>query len=101
MNKICVIKLHSGEEIIGEFVKNTDEDPYSGVLKTPVQLAMTSPKEMGFIPYLPYADTEDGIPLSKSNVSFMLSLNDQLANEYRKHFGKVVLPPKASSKLIV
>lgn len=98
MSKIYVFKFNSGEEIIGEYSQSV-ENENSGVVKNPVQLAMTSKTDIGFIPYLPYADTKNGIPINENILAFKLPLEENLANEYRKHFSKVMLP--TPSKLIV
>lgn len=90
MSKASVVKLRSGEDIIGIVTHNTDGTTIH--VKDVVQLIATSQDSMGFMPWCPYADWKNGVTLEKSNTTFILPLDGPIQEEYDRVFSKIVVP---------
>jgi hypothetical protein len=54
---------------------------------------------MGFVPYMPYCDLSKGLKLYNRRVTFRIPLVEEMANEYKRHFGKIITPP--APKLLI
>lgn len=92
-----MVKMITGEEVIGEVTENISGDIK---IENPVLLARTSPKEFGYIPYLPYCDLKAGVTLKPSQVFFITPLQPEFEEAYKSAFSKLLTPPKPTLKLV-
>ena len=88
---VKIVKLMTGEEIIGEVVETLDGKI---VVKDPVTLGMVERGQLGFVGYMPYADLKDGLTIDNSRVLFVVNVDPKLETEYQAAFGKVIVPKK-------
>lgn len=86
---IKIVKLVTGEELIGDVAETLDRKV---VIKEPVTLGMVERGQLGFIGYMPYADLKEGLTISLDRVMFVVPVDPKLENEYQAAFGKVIIP---------
>lgn len=91
MNEIVLIKLISGEELIGSLVGSA---PEYIELKNVVTIAYhpTGDGKMsaGFAPHMPYA--EGNLILYTPAIAFRAQLKEDMLNEYKRVFGGIITP---------
>ena len=87
MSDVKLVRLKSGEELIGKWS--------DGHLDNPVILVPTGNGSVGLMPYMPYTSISDsGVDIPEDFVLFVLDLNDELFNHYNSQFGSgLVVPP--------
>jgi hypothetical protein len=91
MNDIKLVRLSTGEELITKLKSETDE---SYTLSKPAILIPAGKDQLAFGQWLPYAEIEDGITISKEYVIFVVDPVDDLKNQYSTSFGSgIVVPP--------
>lgn len=104
MSNVKVLALTRGEELLGEVTETAD----TYTIKNPVQLIVTMPKTLdatgsptpaiGFAPWMfsMYTnlkkESPNGVTISKQHVIFCTGVQDQIEEEYKKLFNKVVVP---------
>lgn len=95
MNDIILIKLISGEELIGTMVGEDTVDTIR--LKDTVTIAYHPSGEgkmsAGFAPHMPYA--EGTLTLFKSAVAFKADVKEDMLNEYKRIFGHIIIPTQS------
>lgn len=99
VENIKIIRLATGEEIIGEVMKETDK-----VLsvKNPVRILViptadqNNPK-VGFGPFTQWTEEKE-LTLNRQHVTFMATPINEFVNQYTAMFGGLVVPP--ASKII-
>lgn len=97
MNDIKLVRLSTGEELITKLKSETDE---SYTLSKPAILIPAGKDQLAFGQWLPYAEIEDGITISKEYVIFVVDPVDDLKNQYSTSFGSgLVVPSGAGLKL--
>ena len=77
-NNIITLKLSSGEEIIGKFIK---EDDTSYLMEKPLMLAM-SQKGVGMAPILMTVNPESRIKIQKHAVMILANSDEEIAKQY-------------------
>ena len=88
--KLKLVKLTSGEEIIGEMV---DNDRY--VLKNCLAIVLQPSKEGITYGFMPWGSlTSDNKVINPNTVIYDAEPSDDLRNGYASMFGGVVIPPK-------
>ena len=91
MNDVILIKLISGEEIIGTLVATSPEHIQ---LKDTVTIAYhpagDGKMSAGFAPHMPYA--EDNLILYTPAIAFRAQLKEDMLNEYKRIFGHIITP---------
>lgn len=91
MNEIVLIKLISGEEILGTLVGT---DPEHVELKNTVTVAYqpTGDGKMsaGFAPHMPYAG--GNLILYSRAIAFRANVKEDMLNEYKRIFGGIITP---------
>jgi hypothetical protein len=92
---IKIVRLNSGEEILCDLVKN--DDTYT--LKSPLIIIPQGQGQIGFMGWIPYADTKDGVEVSKSFVAFTIEPDTQLKNDYSSHISGIVVPQQFSKPI--
>ncbi len=86
---IQLVRLNSGEEILCNLEK-VDGD---FLLKKPLILIPTGDAgQIGFMSWMPYAKTDDGVKISDDFVAFIVDPDDQLTAEYTSHTSSVIVP---------
>lgn len=75
---VVSLKLTSGEEVIGRFVK---EDMVSIVLEKPSMIAMT-PKGPGMAPVMFTVNPEGSLTFNKSTVMITATSHKEIADQY-------------------
>jgi len=88
-SNIKLVKLKTGEEIIGEVTMQMNGDI---TMKNVVSLILANQNQMAFMPYIPFCDYDSGLPIKAADYIFAIPLKKDMENEYRKVFNKVVLP---------
>ena len=91
MNEVVLIKLISGEEIIGTLVGTA---PEYVELKDTVTVAYhpagDGKMSAGFAPHMPYS--EGNLTLYTPAIAFRAELKEDMLNEYKRIFGHIILP---------
>lgn len=83
MSNVKIVRLLSGEEIIG----NVDIVDVGVKIKNPTILIPTPEGKLMFAKWMPYADTSEGIVLENKNIMFTLNAQKDLED----HFVSVVV----------
>lgn len=90
---IQIVGLTTGEQLIAK----VEEQENGLLLKKPAILVPTGNKgELGLAPWIPYADSENGISVLWSGVAWHVNAKTDLANHYNGAFvnGLVVPQPQ-------
>lgn len=96
---IKIIRLLTGEEILGEVTKETD---LTLSVKNPVRVVVVptsdpnNPK-VGFGPFTQWSEDKE-LTLNRSHVTFTSTPITEFLNQYSAMFGGLVVPP--STKII-
>jgi hypothetical protein len=88
---VKIIKLTTGEEIIGKVTESLDG---SYNIKDPVTIGMVERNQIGFIGYMPYADLKEGLNVGKERIMFVVPIDSKLEAEYNAMFSNLIVPPK-------
>jgi hypothetical protein len=91
---IKILKLITGEEIIGEV---TLEDETLITLKNPLAIVIRPSQDgftFGFMPWCSLIEGERLVSIGLSNVVTMGNPTDEVKNTYSSMFGGIVTPPK-------
>jgi hypothetical protein len=95
MANIKIIKLTTGEELIGEI----EDKGLSYTIKNSVVIALipsrTNPQQpsIGLAPWMPYAENEP-IMISKQSIVYEAKPIKEMLNNYNSIFGGIITPPK-------
>ena len=85
---IKVVRLVSGEELIGEW--NEEKT----IINNPVIMVPIAKDQLGFQPWIPYPDGED-VQLKDQHIMTVLTPDKKLQNEYNKVYGSGLILPDA------
>lgn len=89
-NAVKLVKLRTGEEIIGDTTLHLNGDIN---IKNIVMLAMVAQNQLGFVPYLPYCDFgSTGLKIKSQDVMFTASISKEMEKTYTGLFNKVQIP---------
>ena len=83
---VKIIKLISGEELIGEFDEKTN------AITNPVVMIPVSDKSIGFSPWIPYSE-DKSFNLKKEQIQIIATPSKVITNEYNKAFGSGIVIP--------
>ena len=95
MANIKIIKLSTGEELIGE----VEDKGLSYSIKNAVQIAIIPSRtnaqqpSIGLAPWLPYAEN-DPVLIPKQNVVYEAKPVKEMINNYSSIFSGIITPPK-------
>lgn len=96
-NQVVLIRLSSGEEILARY----DETDFN--TEDQILMVRTGEGKLGFMEWMPYANTNKPIQLNPEHVVFVAEPSEALLTEYNKFFAKVnsnlILPDE--NKLVV
>ena len=83
---VKIVKLISGEELIGEF----DEVKYT--IGNPVVMIPVNNEKIAFSPWMPYAD-DKLFTLKEDQVLVLATPSKTIGNEYSRAFGSGIVVP--------
>ena len=95
VNKVKLIKLMNGEEIVAS-VKNENDET---VTVEKAAIVMLAPNQTGGLsvqmgPWCPH--TDNPIPVNKNHILYSVEPGTELLNGYNANFGSgIVVPPKS------
>ena len=90
---VKILRLTSGEEILATVTEEETEFK----IEKPCLILPTGNQSIGLAPWLPYADHDGPITISKNFILFSIKPHDELMNEYSTAFGSgLVVPPKGT-----
>jgi hypothetical protein len=81
---VKIVKLISGEELIGEF----DEVKYT--ITNPVVMIPVNNEKIAFSPWMPYSDDKN-FTLKEDQVLVLATPSKTIANEYSRAFGSGIV----------
>jgi len=91
---IKVLKLVTGEEILGEILsEEADRIAVKNPLLIMMQRTQNGEVGMGFLPYLPYSEDRQ-FTFKSDHVLVCKEVDSELKNQYNKIFGGIITPPK-------
>lgn len=91
MSDIKIVRLSTGEELICE-VSTLESNEYT--FKDVAILIPTQQNSLGLAPFMAYSDVEKGMKIEKRFVMFMVDPVENLVNQYKNMFGKVLTQSK-------
>lgn len=93
--RIYILKLTSGEDVIGEIL--ADNDFYVNV-KNPVKVAVAFQKgqpSVGFQPFPMFSDEQEKVfPIAKLSVVYSYKANQEFIDNYKQIFSGLIMPNK-------
>jgi hypothetical protein len=95
MSEVKIVRLQTGEEIIGKVTEKDD----TITLSNPAIIIPAGEGRIGIAPYLPYCDDEElkkGLELSKQHVIFIVAPIGEFLNQYNTAFGSGLIIPETS-----
>ena len=84
---IKIVKLISGEELIGDWDRN------KLTISNPVVMIPVSKDQLGFQPWSPLSEDED-IKLKEQHILAILTPDTKLQNEYNRVYGSGLVMPE-------
>lgn len=95
--QILILALVSGEHLMGEVTESNGAYICADIVQIVTQDVGDGKAQMGFFPYMPYADHDRGIDIP-TNLASIAFPSESLENHYKERFGKIITP---QSKIIV
>ena len=83
---VKIVRLFSGEELIGEF----DEEKHT--IKNPVVMVPVNNEKIAFQPWIPYSEDKE-FQLKEEQVSVIATPSKTIVNEYNRAFGSGIVMP--------
>ena len=90
---VKIVKMTSGEELIGEF------DEETSIIKNPVVMIPVSKEKIAFQPWLPYSEDKE-FKLKEQQIHIVANPSTLLVNEYSRMFGSGIVVPTDTGGLI-
>ena len=84
---IKVVRLVSGEELIGDWNRETN------TITDPVVMVPIAKDQLGFQPWIPYAEDKE-ITFKEQHIVVVLTPDNKLQNEYNRVYGSGLLVPE-------
>ena len=84
---VKIIRLISGEELIGDWNKETS------TIISPVVMIPVAKDQLGFQPWITYAEEEE-VPLKEEQIVVVLTPDKKLQNEYNRVYGSGLIVPE-------
>ena len=83
---IKIVKLVSGEELIGDWNKETN------TITNPVIMVPVAKDQLGFQPWIPYSE-EETMAFKEQHIVIVVTPDTKLQNEYSRVYGSGLLVP--------
>ena len=84
---IKIVRIVSGEELIGDWNKETN------TITNPVVMIPVAKDQLGFQPWIPYSEEEE-MTFKDQHIVVVLTPDTKLQNEYNRVFGSGLLFPE-------
>ena len=84
---IKIVRIVSGEELIGEWNEKTN------TITSPVVMVPVAKDQLGFQPWIPYSEDEE-ITFKEQHIVVVLTPDTKLQNEYNRVYGSGLLVPE-------
>ena len=84
---VKIIRLNSSEELIGDWNEETK------TITNPVVMIPVGKDQLGFQPWVPYAEDEE-IILKEQHIVVVLTPDNKLQNEYNRVYGSGLVVPE-------
>ena len=84
---IKIIRLISGEELIGDWNRETN------TITNPVVMIPVAKDQLGFQPWIPYSEEEE-MTFKEQHIVVVLTPDTKLQNEYNRVYGSGLLVPE-------
>ena len=84
---IKIVRIVSGEELIGDWNKETN------TITNPVVMIPVAKDQLGFQPWIPYSE-EEAMTFKEQHIVVVLTPDTKLQNEYNRVFGSGLLVPE-------
>ena len=84
---IKIVRIVSGEELIGDWNKETN------TINNPVVMVPLGKDQLGFQPWIPYSEDE-AMTFKDQHIVVVLTPDTKLQNEYNRVFGSGLLVPE-------
>jgi hypothetical protein len=97
MSELRILKLISGEEIVGEILSDTTEgvliqDPCTlGIMQT-----QTGQPRLNMMPMLLFSEQKK-VQLQKSHILYTVTVAQEIQNKYNEIYGSGIVLPKPSA----
>jgi len=85
---IKIVRIVSGEELIGDWNKETN------TITNPVVMIPVAKDQLGFQPWVPYSEEEEMV-LKEQHIVVVLTPDKKLQNEYNRVYGSGLIVPDA------
>jgi hypothetical protein len=83
-----MVRLNSGEEILC----NLEDAGDNYVLHDPLIMVPAAANQLGFMPWMPYCSTTNGVTVKKSFIPFIVEPSDQLKKEFTQATSGIIVP---------
>ncbi len=85
--ELKLVRLSSGEEIIGKVVKHEDK---SITITDGVCLIAAEEGRLGFMPYMPYTKAHEGVVINTNHVVFIVDPADEVKDKVQEMTSGIV-----------
>jgi hypothetical protein len=97
MADVRMFRTISGEDVIGEFVKSTEQgDVYINTIQLVVVPSRKNPEEQsyGFAPFPQYSQpkSEGKLVINPKLIPFFIDVDEQFLDQYNTIYGHIVAP---------
>ena len=90
---VKIVKMISGEELIGEYDEETT------TIKNPVVMIPVSKEKIAFQPWLPYSEDKD-YKLKPDHIQIVATAATTISNEYNRIYGSGIVVPNDTGGLL-
>lgn len=92
--EIAIVRLTTGEELIGEYNPDPGTERDEIEIVNPFIIIPTGDGKISTMQYMPYAkNVARGLLISKQFVMFVVVPHEQLVDGYREMTGQIITPP--------
>ena len=84
---IKIVRIVSGEELIGDWNKETN------TITNPVVMIPIAKDQLGFQPWIPYSE-EEAMTFKEQHIVVVVTPDTKLQNEYSRVYGSGLLVPE-------
>jgi hypothetical protein len=97
MKNIQLLRLTSGEEIIGNVADKDD----SWRVEDAIVMIPAGEGKLGFMPWMPYTKSSEGVDIPKQHVMFVVEPIDDLKNQHQQATSSIDLSASSAGKGII
>ena len=88
---IRIVRITSGEELLTKVSYDTSEKSYT-IKKAAVLVPGQEHGQLAIVPWIPYANQDDGVVLQQESVIFCVKAMKELEDEYNSIFSNIIVP---------